>query len=52
MNRYTLFALACGMVPATLCGQPATGVPAFGSFSGGPFDVVNNSNLNVHADVR
>ena len=51
MNRYTLFALACGMVPATLCGQPATGVPAFGSFSGGPFDVVNNSNLNVHFEI-
>src|ERR1041385_6137738 len=25
-----------------------TGLPPFGSFSGGPFDQVNNANLNVH----
>lgn len=31
--------------------QPATGVPPFGSFSGGPFDTVNNANLNVHLQV-
>src|SRR6267154_1695089 len=24
------------------------GLPPFGSFSGGPFDIVNNANLNVH----
>src|SRR5438270_13360656 len=28
--------------------QPAIGTPAFGSFGGGPFDVVNLGNLNVH----
>jgi RHS repeat-associated protein len=28
--------------------QVATGTPPFGSFSGGPFDNVNNANLNVH----
>jgi len=31
--------------------QVATGTPAFGSFGGGPFDVVNLGNLNVHMDV-
>lgn len=29
-------------------GQVATGTPPFGSFGGGPFDVVNLGNLNVH----
>jgi YD repeat-containing protein len=28
--------------------QVATGTPPFGSFGGGPFDVVNLGNLNVH----
>src|SRR2546423_608092 len=28
--------------------QPAIGTPAFASFGGGPFDVVNLGNLNVH----
>jgi len=27
------------------------GLPPFGSFSGGPFDIVNNSNLNVHFEI-
>ncbi len=31
--------------------QTATGTPPFGSFSGGPFDVVNNANLNVHLTI-
>src|SRR2546428_13554139 len=31
-------------------GQVATGLPPFGSFSGGP-DVVNNANLNVHVSI-
>lgn len=32
-------------------GQTATGTPPFGSFGGGPFDIVNLGNLNVHFDV-
>ena len=28
--------------------QPTPGLPAFGSFSGGPFDTIDNANLNVH----
>ena len=28
--------------------QVQTGTPPFGSFSGGPFDTVNNANLDVH----
>ena len=28
--------------------QVATGFPPYGSFGGGPFDTVNNANLNVH----
>ena len=31
--------------------QPATGLPPFGSFSGGAFDTVNNANLNVHFEI-
>src|SRR5208337_212158 len=31
-------------------GQVVTGVPPFGSFSGGP-DIVNNANLNVHIQI-
>lgn len=30
--------------------MPTTGVPQFGSFSGGP-DVVNNANLNIHYTI-
>src|SRR5258708_946576 len=32
-------------------GQVTTGVPPFGSYGGGPFDVVNLGNLNVHFAV-
>lgn len=45
-----VFASMLAVVPALL-GQPATGLPPFGSFSGGPFDVVNNGNLNVHFEI-
>ena len=31
--------------------QVSTGTPAFGSFGGGPFDTVNQGNLNVHFTV-
>ncbi len=30
---------------------PTPGLPPFGSFSGGPFDIVNNQTLNVHFEV-
>jgi YD repeat-containing protein len=43
--------LTFAILPAALFGQPATGLPPFGSFSGGPFDVVNNANLNVHFQI-
>jgi RHS repeat-associated protein len=32
-------------------GQVATGFPPYGSFGGGPFDTVNNANLNVHFGI-
>jgi len=32
-------------------GQAATGTPPFGSYGGGPFDVINLGNLNVHFNV-
>ena len=41
---YLAFVLACAVANS----QVATGVPAFGSFGGGPFDTVNLGNLNVH----
>jgi hypothetical protein len=31
--------------------QVTTGLPPFGTFSGGPFDTVNNANLNVHFEI-
>ncbi len=37
------FAAVC-----SLAQPPATGLPPFGSFGGGPFDIVNSANLNVH----
>src|SRR5205823_415578 len=30
---------------------PTPGLIPFGSFSGGPFDIVNNQNLNVHFEI-
>src|SRR5580658_8609493 len=52
--RATIFsAAACCLFlfDAAAMSQPATGLPPFGSFSGGPFDTVNNANLNVHFEV-
>jgi RHS repeat-associated protein len=45
-SRYLslLLILVTGMAAA----QVATGMPPFGSFGGGPFDVVNLGDLNVH----
>ena len=42
--------LACLMI-SNSAAQVATGTPAFGSFGGGPFDIVNLGNLNVHFAV-
>ena len=38
-------------LPFAASSQVATGLPPFGSFGGGPFDTVNNANLNVHMQV-
>jgi hypothetical protein len=55
MTRHTiLVTLALATLPAPLVAQPAqpaTGLPPFGSFSGGTFDTVNNGNLNVHFQI-
>ena len=52
MSRQTiLLAVLLAALPAITFGQPATGLPPFGSFSGGPFDTVNNGNLNVHFEI-
>jgi RHS repeat-associated protein len=42
-----LFALVL-LAWSTAFAQVTTGLPPFGSFSGGSFDTVNNANLNVH----
>lgn len=36
---------------SALFGQPATGLPPFGSFTSGTFDTINNSNLNAHFEI-
>ena len=35
----------------SLAQQPTTGLPPLGSFGGGPFDIVNLANLNVHLSI-
>ncbi|MFZ0964593.1 MAG: hypothetical protein WAO35_27355 [Terriglobia bacterium] len=42
-----LFVLSVSFFAAAARAQVQTGLPLFGSFSGGPFDTVNNANLNV-----
>jgi RHS repeat-associated protein len=39
------------LVTVALGQGPAIGTPPFGSFSGGPFDVINLGNLNVHFTI-
>jgi hypothetical protein len=39
------------LVSSTAFAQPVTGLPPFGSFSGGPFDTINNANLNAHFEI-
>jgi RHS repeat-associated protein len=46
-----LIALFSFLAVSLSSAQVATGTPAFGSFGGGPFDVVNLGNLNTHFSV-
>jgi hypothetical protein len=39
------------LVSGAAFAQPTPGLPPFGSFSGGPFDTINNANLNVHFEI-
>jgi len=48
MKPHFVFVLALLIVASTVVtGQVAKGTPAFGSYGGGPFDIVNLGNLNV-----
>jgi hypothetical protein len=49
--RLALLLVAMFLAPAAASGQVTTGLPPFGSFSGGPADTVNNANLNVHLPI-
>jgi RHS repeat-associated protein len=56
MNRTSIrialsFALVLLVGHIALSWEFIPGLPPFGSFSGGPFDIVNNSNLNVHFEI-
>lgn len=44
-------AMAVILLEMSLAQGPATGTPKFGSFGGGPFDVINLGNLNTHFTV-
>jgi hypothetical protein len=50
-GRVVVSALALSLFSGSGFSQVTTGLPPFGSFSGGPFDTVNNANLNVHFGV-
>ena len=48
---YPLFAALIAVLFSGICSgqvRPATGLPPFGSFGGGPFDTLNLGNLNAH----
>jgi hypothetical protein len=52
-TRSALFLLGFALIFAVRANaqvMPTTGVPQFGSFSGGP-DIINNANLNVHYTI-
>jgi len=52
MNRQTkVLALILAVLPAALFAQSAAGLPAFGSFSGGTFDTINNGHPNVYFQI-
>jgi len=46
-----LVAMAVVLLQVSRALAPATGTPKFGSFGGGPFDVINLGNLNTHFTV-
>jgi len=48
---FRLLFLVVATFAAAQVSQVATGTPPFGSFGGGPFDVVNLGNLNVHFSI-
>jgi hypothetical protein len=50
-SAFAWLSAALTLLSATAGGQVRTGLPPFGSFSGGPFDTVNNANLNVHFEI-
>jgi RHS repeat-associated protein len=55
MNRSIYAVCVAVTLFAVLTVSPAqvpTGTPPFGSFGGGPFDVVNLGNLNAHFDIN
>ena len=45
------FVLVLVLTSGVAVAQLATGTPRFGSFGGGPFDVVDLANLNVHFEI-
>src|SRR5882762_132914 len=53
--RKTLFfqylIVVLGLSLAVLAQGPATGVPRFSSMGGGPFDIINLGNGNVHFSI-
>ncbi len=52
LKRFMLIALFGFCSALTTWAQVETGTPPFESFGGGPFDVINLGNLNVHFGVN
>ncbi len=50
-QKLVLAFLLLVLTPSIAAGQIATGTPPFASFGGGPFDVINLGNLNVHFSI-
>jgi len=46
----TVLVVSLVLLPTSYA-QVSTGITPFGSFGGGPFDVVNLGNLNVHFTI-
>lgn len=51
VRRALLFAILTLGFSGTSFAQATAGTPPFGAFGGGPADVVNLANLNVHIDI-
>jgi len=50
--RYLISLTCCALITLSFSyGQVKTGTPPFASFAGGPFDIVNLGNVNVHFAV-